>query len=478
MDLCILPLSARLGSSRFTAISRAIDPATHDDIPISPLSVWLAFAPPAHSPGTRIRGLQKDICGPREGKDAVTGGQTTRKRVIPFAAHEASLRRKIRQHLRALGFHKSDQGALMIHGNGKEVIRTLHSSQREARLAANSAFLTRRAPQLLRHFASGHEVNPTAIAPVLERVVANTWQADLFRLASLTWSVPVSNGFGRRLRYLVWDANNDKLIGVLAIGDPVFNLSVRDSVIGWNAHERAIRLVNIMDAYVLGALPPYSALLGGKMVACLIRTRDVYDDFARTYGSTVGIISGERKAARLLAVTTASSMGRSSVYNRLKLNGIPYFRSIGYTGGWGHFHIPDRLFLELRDYLRNIGHHYADLNRFGQGPNWRLRTTRAALQALGFKGDLLRHGIQREVFICNLAADVTKLLRTGNGYPDISGLLSATEVAQLAVERWMVPRSRRRPEYRSWTRDGILQLLFANRRHIKHAASREGCPDQ
>ena len=157
----------------------------------------------------------------------------------------------------------------------------------------------------------------------------------MFRLASLTWSVPVSNGFGRRLRYLVWDGHNDKLIGIIAIGDPVFNLSVRDTLVGWDVHDRAARLVNIMDAYVLGALPPYNALLGGKMVACLVRTRDIYDDFVGTYGGSVGIISGKRKKARLLAVTTSSSMGRSSVYNRLKLDGVPYFRSIGYTGGWG-----------------------------------------------------------------------------------------------------------------------------------------------
>ena len=84
----------------------------------------------------------------------------------------------------------------------------------------------------------------------------------------------------------------------------------------------------------------------------LIRSRDIYDDFSRTYGGTVGIISGKEKKARLLAVTTSSSLGRSSVYNRLKLGGIPYFTSIGYTGGWGHFHIPDDLFCgngELRD---------------------------------------------------------------------------------------------------------------------------------
>lgn len=394
------------------------------------------------------------------------GSESSGKMIVRIATREASLRRKIRRHLRELGFHKTEEGNLEINGSGKDVIRTLHSSQRDERLAANAGFVARRAPELLRHFASGCEVTPTAIAPVLERVYADSWQADVFRLASLTWSVPVSNGFGRRLRYLVWDAHNYKLIGLIAIGDPVFNLSVRDNLIGWNVHDRSARLVNIMDAYVLGALPPYSTLLGGKMVACLVRSRDVYDDFARTYGGTVGIISGEEKGARLLAVTTASSMGRSSVYNKLKIAGVPYFKSIGYTGGWGHFHIPDSLFFELREYLRSIGHRYADLHQFGQGPNWRLRTTRAALAALGFKDDLLRHGIKREVFICNLAVNAANILRTGKGRPDVSSLLSAREVAALAVERWVLPRSQRRPEYRSWSRDDLLNLL-RNERRIK-----------
>lgn len=281
----------------------------------------------------------------------------------------------------------------------------------------------------------------------------------MFRLASLTWSVPVSNGFGRRLRYLVWDGYNDKLIGIIAIGDPVFNLAVRDTDIGWNAHDRAARLVNLMDAYVLGALPPYNTLLGGKMVACLVRTREIYDAFANAYGGSVGIISGKRKKARLLAVTTSSSMGRSSVYNRLKLDGVPYFRSIGYTGGWGHFHIPDDLFLEMRDYLRSIGHRYADQHRFGQGPNWRLRTTRAALAELGFRDDLLRHGVRREVFLASLAANATELLRTGKGTPDLASLLDVPQVANLALDRWIVPRSDRRPEYRSWKREHVLSLL-------------------
>ena len=379
--------------------------------------------------------------------------------VISISGREASLRRKVRRQLRSLGFHKSADGALEVDGHEKDLVRSLHGPQRIDRLSANADFLSRRASKLLHYFASGREVDPAAIQPELERVHADSWQADLFRLAALTWSVPVSNGFGRRLRYVVWDAHNKKLLGLIAIGDPVFNLSVRDTLIGWEADDRRERLVNVMDAYVLGALPPYNTLLGGKMVACLVRSRQIYNDFTRTYGNTPGIISGKVKKARLVAVTTSSSMGRSSVYNRLKLGGVRYFEPIGYTRGWGHFHISDDLFLELRDYLRSIGHRYADQHRFGQGPNWRLRTTRAALKALGFKDELLRHGIRREVFVCNLASNATTILHTGKGRPDLSSLLAVQQVADLALDRWVLPRARRRPDYRVWNSSDILQLL-------------------
>ena len=377
--------------------------------------------------------------------------------IINIASREANIKRKFRRHLHALGFEKSDEGALQIQGTGKEIVRTLHRAQREERLRTNREFIAAKAEKLLGHFASGREIDATRISPILERVSAGTWQGDLFRLASLTWSVPVSNGFGRRMRYLVWDEHNGKLIGLIAIGDPVFNLAVRDRLIDWDTHDRSARLVNVMDAYVLGA----NALLGGKLVACLLRSRDLYDDFAQTYGGSTGIISKEEKKARLLAVTTSSSMGRSSVYNRLKPGGQQYLKSIGYTGGWGHFHIPDRLFAELRDYLRDIDHTYADQHRFGQGPNWRLRTTRAALSALGFKEDMLRHGIQREVFICELAKNAAKILRTGKGKPDVGDLLTAKEISELALERWMVPRAARMPEFKDWN-SGDLVDLFGN----------------
>lgn len=387
--------------------------------------------------------------------------KTSHTPIAPAFTPEAKLKRKIRKHFTRLGFAKASDGTLVRTDTGKDSVRQLHRMQRDDRIRAADRLLSEFLPTAISSFANGREINPTRIRLSLIRVEADTFEANLFRAASLTWSVPVSNGYGRRLRYLVWDDAHDRLAGIFALGDPVFNLTVRDRLIGWSANDRSNRLVNLLDAYVLGAVPPYNMLLGGKAIACLVRSREVYDDFAHTYGSTTGIISGEEKRARLLAITTSSSMGRSSLYNRLKLDGVQYYQSIGYTVGWGHFHITDDLFVQMRDYLRLTNHPYADRHHFGQGPNWRLRTIRAALGQLGINESVLRHGIQREVFFCPLANNATHILETGCGLPDLSNLRTVAEISDLARERWIEPRAISRNEYKLWNREDIPRLIRA-----------------
>lgn len=378
---------------------------------------------------------------------------------IPAFSPEAILKRRVRSHLQRLGFARDSDGALQAPADSKESIRALHRIQRREGLAKQKPFLRDYLPELLPYFANGADVDVSAIKPRLELIDAGTWQSDLFRAASLSWSVPVSQGFGRRLRYLVWDDSNQKLMGLLALGDPVFNLRARDELIGWDVRDREKRLVNVMDAYVLGAIPPYNFLLGGKLIACLIRTKDIRADFAKKYADTRGIISKKKKHAQLVLVTTSSSLGRSSIYNRLKLGEQQYFQSIGYTAGWGHFHVPNSLFASLRDYLRDTDHEYVNAHKFGEGPNWRLRTIRAAFDKLGFDADLLKHGIQREVFLCKLATNAEKVLRGEVDRPYYRGLKTVEEVGEIARVRWMEGRAARDPEYKQWTVSQFERLL-------------------
>lgn len=380
--------------------------------------------------------------------------------VITIQTREAALRRKVRKHLKSLGFTKDANGQLVPPDTTKDTYRRMHDAQRREKLAKYETLIQEHGERLLQNFASGNEVNPHRISPRLVPVAAGSEEALLFRFASLYWRIPVSDGYGRRLRFLVVDDTNSRLIGLIGLTDPVFNLGARDNLIGWNHKDRVKRLVHMMDAFVLGALPPYSHLLGGKMVACLVRSKEVVEEFRAKYGSTRGIISGKKKDARLVAITTSSALGRSSIYNRLKLGGVPYFQSIGYTQGWGHFHFPDDLFSDLRSYLSEKRDKYYKNNRFGQGPNWRMRAIRQALDRLDLGAQIVHHGLKREVFFCPVADHAAEILKGDRKRVMYSSVLTVAEIGELARNRWLEPRAHRQPEYMEWRREEVLKSIL------------------
>lgn len=385
-------------------------------------------------------------------------------RLITLDAAGAALKRKLRAHLKELGYERGSDGELVPPAVDKPTYRAVHAMQRADRLRKYRGLIERRSQQFLSHFASGSQIEVAKIAPALERVYQASWQSDLFRFASLLWQVPVSEGFGRRMRFLVWDQHNNKLMGLLALGDPVFNLRARDELIGWSAEERSRGLVNVLDAYVIGAVPPYNQILVGKLIACLLKTSDIVKEFRESYGHTAGVISGKKKAARLAMITTTSALGRSSVYNRLRIGTEQYLESIGFTTGFGHFHIPDDLFDEMRAYLRRRRDPYASNNRFGQGPSWRMRAIRKTLRYLGLSPRLIQHGFPREVFVCRTASNALELLAGRAKRPNFRALKSVRDVGEACLARWVRPRALRDPRYRTWDNARILELIDARQR--------------
>ncbi len=379
---------------------------------------------------------------------------------LRHAPSARSLRLAIHSHLTKTGFSKNCHGYYVDGPLTKQRVRDLHSIQRIELLDKNHSFVETHGRELAEHFATGRQLNPAAIDPELIEVRAESVESRLFRFACLLWSVPVSQGYGRRLRFLVRDRQNGKLIGLFALGDPVFNLSARDNWIGWTHQARVDRLKHVMDAYVVGSLPPYSQLIGAKLVAALMGSQEVKSAYERKYLGLQAVISEKESRARLALLTTTSALGRSSVYNRLSIPDGPQFIRIGVTKGFGHFHLSGEIFELLRSYLAAQGHPYASGHRFGMGPNWKLRVARAALEDVGLDGNaVLKHGIEREVYAIPLATNWKELLM-GQHKNMHSCALPASEIAVFCLRRWIVPRANRDKRYKRFARRTVLDCLM------------------
>jgi len=371
-----------------------------------------------------------------------------------------ALRLRISEHLAECGI--VGVPSLLSPFRTKETYRSAHLSQRSEKVHRNKRFLTENSTRLIRYIANGSDIEPPKISPRLILVRGGTLEANIFRFASLYWSIPVSEGYGRRLRFLVVDEFNGKLIGILGLGDAVFNLRARDDYIGWNSDQRKDHLVSLMDAYVVGAMPPYNQLLGGKLIASLVKTTDIASVFREKYKERTGIISNQKKNPYLAAVTVTSALGRSSLYNRLKLQNYRLFDYLGDTGGWGHFHFPDDIFRDLCSLIERSSTGVSKSYSYGQGPNWRMRTIRAGLSTLGIDADLLNHGFKRELYFCELATNAKDILLGRRKRPKYESLKSATEVSALAMNRWVLPRSQRNFEYSVYQRESFLDTLKCN----------------
>jgi hypothetical protein len=364
----------------------------------------------------------------------------------------ADLRNQIIRSLRTQGFRIRNGTILPPKEPSKKRIRELHQTAVEHRIERARGGLFRKEKELLRHIASGNEIDPSKTRPYLVEVLPESEEELLFRYASLHWSIPVSSGYGRRLRFLVVDENNGKLIGLIGLGDPVFNLRPRDEWVGWTPSECRERLRNVMDAFVLGAVPPYSFLLCGKLVAMLVTSDTVRAAFKRKYGGARSVIRQRMHDGNLALITTTSALGRSSVYNRLRFGQRFLYQSVGFTKGFGEFHFSNGLYEAIAEFAEEHCAPTAKQERWGTGFRNRREVIRKCLPALGLSSDWLYHGIEREVFVIPLARNAREFLR-GEHTRLMRYHLSETEIFEYFRDRWMLPRVSWDERFKSWSED-------------------------
>ena len=367
------------------------------------------------------------------------------------SADGTKLRELIVRSLRSQGFRVRNGSILPPKQLSKERIRELHKTAIEHKIERAKDGLFRKEADLLHSIASGNEITPSRIHPRLVEVKPGSNDELLFRYASAHWSIPVSSGYGRRLRFLVIDEDTNTLMGLIGLGDPVYNLGPRDDWVGWTTADRKKRLTNVMDAFVLGAVPPYSFLLCGKLVAMLAVSDTVINTFKRKYEGGRSVIGRRVHGGQLAMITTTSALGRSSVYNRLRLGDRLLYRSVGFTKGSGEFHFSNGLYGEIRKFAMEYCEPTAKQEPWGTGFRNRREVIKKCLPALGLSSEWLYHGIEREVFVIPLARNTQEFLQ-GKHARLFRYTQSEAQIFEYFRNRWMLPRLAWDERFKSWSK--------------------------
>ena len=366
------------------------------------------------------------------------------------------LRQIVFRKLLSFGYVRQSNGDLKPPDSiDKSSIRVFHEDRHRHVLQSNKEWIIKHEEKIFNYFANGDDIDVSSISPKLVNVQDNLRNQDLFRYATYLWSIPVSQGYGRRMRYLVMDSSNNKLIGIIGLTDPVIGLKARDDWIGWTRNQKEDRLWHTLDSYVLGAVPPYNLLLGGKIVAALLTSNEIRNDFKKKYENKEAVISGKKRKGHLVLVTTNTALGKSSMLSRLYYvpgvynektdvkNRRELWNHVGWTSGYGHFHLNSGLADEMIDYLHEVNDPIIEKHRFGQGPHWKMRVIRNCLQRIDLNGnDLLYHGIKRGFYGAPLARNFKEYLcgKTNNvDYYD----QTADDISNYIKDRYIIPRANR-----------------------------------
>lgn len=342
-----------------------------------------------------------------------------------MAANKKKIRRKIISNLKKYGIQWDKT-------EGKISVSDFRLTQSQLAKQSNPD-PDRYVERVKKYIALAKDIDIKQINPYLVAVDQSEEHRRIWSFATSYWSIPVTVGYGRRVRYFVFDNQNDKLIGVVGLCDPVIGLETRDvKSIGWTKDQKLERLYNCMTAYILGAIPPYNRILGGKLVALTVMFPEVKKWFYDKYKNSQSIITKIQKKPYLIYVDTMGAFGKSAIYNRL-LN----WDFIGYTKGESHIHITANGSWDLIKKVVPAGQFKT--YKYGQGPNWKMRILRKALHELGLSEEIMSIGWQRGYYRCTLAENWREYL-TGEAKRVKWKKFERDNLVDYWKTRWIEPR--------------------------------------
>ena len=361
------------------------------------------------------------------------------------------LRKKIISVLEEQGFKINPH--VKPSGSSKGILRQIQQKARLEQISYHKKFLKEYFSLAKTSCRDGKDITPEDIELQLREVKSDSFEEILFRWWNfIWWSIPYQRSYGRQMRFVLWDKTHDASFGLISLQSPVLKMSVRDNSLGIPKDELDVWINRSMSAQRVGALPPYNELLGGKMVALALTSNEIKEAYREKYKDYISIIKGRKLKSDLLFITTTSAFGKSSLYNRLKYNDETVAECLGYTQGSGTFHIPEELYMELLDFLKDNG---VDVNRgYGYGPSRKLKLISVSLKYLGLS-KFEYHGIKREFYLFPLVKNLRDIIQKKR--KPISFDRPFNRLADYWKERWAVPRAKRMLEWKDFRRDTFFK---------------------
>ena len=210
--------------------------------------------------------------------------------------------------------------------------------------------------------------------------------------------------------------------------------------------------VAMAEIAVCGAVPPYSALLGGKLVAMLAASPEVVVAYRERYSDAESVIASSLAGRPVVRPADLAFLGTTSLfgveptqYTRLRFpcelaggqagSNLEY-RLLGRTEGYGTLQFGAQTVQALSTLVSQSERGSRVNSIFGEGVSPRLRKIRAGLDHLGMPSDLLlAHGSSRLVYGVSLAHNFREYLLGREPHVDY-------------LCRWQIRRRRRRRSQR------------------------------
>ena len=219
--------------------------------------------------------------------------------------------------------------------------------------------------------------------------------------------------------------------------------------------------IAMADISVCGAVQPYNALLGGKLVSMLVVSPAVVAEYKRRYSQAVSQIASSMAGRPIIRVpnlvyfgTTSLYGNGSSQYNRIKvpapvLGGLSdahlTYQQIGQSESFGTSQFSDETVNAIVVCLRQSTNGERVNSIFGEGVSPRLRKIREGLTLLGFpEQSLLQHGRRRSVYGIMLATNVRDYLvgidKVPRYFVPVEGATGTQSIVSWWRHRWLSGR--------------------------------------